>query len=270
MQLTSELIDLKLDLNSFMCETSNKCDVSFFKLVKALNSTNFEVSTPLRAAFNPLNTTMNNIKTDSMSVEEVDTFSRFQMQLKSMFESTVMYIEIYSLGMFSQISNTPVSMLMQQMDMHVRMFLETFAMALERNPTCARPLIPKWIPSLQIIPDTCIEIVENSMKVLPDKYEPTFGAVNEAVIFLRSLNNKFTLCAGSTSVGKCIRNWIASTFECIGCSSAYEPFNYVMGNHSTGISNITITAHMEMNGMQSLVLNNEVMDATRSCENSQM
>ena len=133
------------------------------------NSTNFELSTPLRAAFHPLNTTMNNIKTDSMSVEEVDTFSRFQLQLK----------------------------------------------------------------------------------------------------ILRSLNNKFTLCAGS-SVGKCISNWIASTFECIGCSSAYEPFNYVMGNHSTGISNITMTAHMEMNGMQSLVLNNKVMDVTRSCENYQM
>ncbi|CAO1419830.1 unnamed protein product [Diamesa tonsa] len=192
------------------------------------------------------------------------------MQLKSMFDSTVMYIEIYSLGMFGQISHTPISMLMQQMDMHVSMFLQTFSMALERNPTCARPLIPKWIPSLQIIPDTCVEIIENSIMSLPYQYESTFGAVNEAATFFGSLNKKLTFCAGSASVGECISNWITSTFECIGCSSAYEPLGYVMGNHSTGISNITMTSHMEMNGMQSLVLNNEVMNATRACENTQM
>ena len=122
MQITSELIDLKLDLNSFMCETSNICEAHYFELVKTLNSTHFNVSSPLREAFEPLNNTMNSIQLDSMSDVEVATFSRFQMQLNNIFVSTVMYIEKYSLAMFGQLSNTPISMVMQQMNQHVNMY----------------------------------------------------------------------------------------------------------------------------------------------------
>lgn len=263
MFLTAELIDLKLDLNAFMCETSNKCEVSYYDLVKTLNSTNFIVSAPLRAAFVPLNITMNNIQTDSMSDAEVNTFLRFKNQLRSVFDSTIMYIERYSMSMIGQMS--PVSMLMQQMTSHVSMYMSTFAMAVERNPSCARPLFPKWIPSLQIIQDTCLEIVESSIQNFPDKYASTFEAVDEAVTFLESLQNKFTFCAGSASVGQCISNWITSSFECSGCSTAYEPLINVMTNHSMGVNNITMTSYMEMNGMQYLIQSNEVMNATRTC-----
>lgn len=265
MQVTIELIDLKLDLNSFMCETSNKCEVSYFDLVKTMNSTNFNVSSLMRAAFDPLNNTMNNIEIDSMSDEEVQTFSRFQMQLRSMFDSTIMIIERYSLAMFGQISNTLVSMLMQQMNSQLGMYLSTFAMALERNPICARPLFPKWIPSLQNIPDTCMEIVENSLQSLPYKYEATFEAVEEAVTFFELINKKMTFCADFAAVGECICNWIKLSFECIDCGSSYEPIYNVMRNHSIAVNNMTMSFHMEMNGVQHLISSNEVMNAKRTC-----
>ncbi|CAO1419875.1 unnamed protein product [Diamesa serratosioi] len=253
-----------------MCETSQKCEAYYFDLVKTLNSTHFNASKPLRAAFEPLNNTMNDIHIDEMTVQELATFSSFQMQLMAIFDSTVMYIERYSLAMFGQLSNTPISMFMQQFSSQNSMYLSMLGIALERNPTCTRPLFPKWIPSLQIVQDTCMEIVESSIENIPETYESTFEAVDEAVSFLESVNSQFGSCTDTVSVGECISAWITSSFQCITCSPFYTSLENVLRNHSMSVNNVTMSTHMKINGMHSLTESNEVKQAIQTCASAQM